>query len=191
MFGEHPWASASPRKLMPRSTTHVPTSDVQSAVRSTAHNVVRMNSLSVNGVTHHDHGSVRKFTSATVADLGGLRSTFEPGGLRSGFRIIGPPRSTAAAHRGRRRWPWRRSASGRGRSRRRTPPRPASRCTASRRPGQAIGERGRLVGRVERLGEDRRHSGCLDVGDSCSSSAGEASASRRRPGSTVPRISRS
>ena len=54
---------------------HDPRADERRAHRgeSTAHNVVRMNSLSVNGVTHHDHGSVRNRTGAL--DLGGLRST--------------------------------------------------------------------------------------------------------------------
>ena len=52
---------------MPRSTTHVPTSDVHRAVSSTAHKVVRMNSLSVNGATHHAHGSVRKSVTRPLA----------------------------------------------------------------------------------------------------------------------------
>jgi len=45
---------------MPRNTTHVPTSDVQSAVSRAAANALRIVGLSVNGSIHHDHGSERK-----------------------------------------------------------------------------------------------------------------------------------
>ena len=92
MPGSTPWASASPRKLIPRSTTQVPTSDVHSAVSSTAHNVVRMNSLSVNGATHHAHGSVKKFTS--VPDGG--RSGRPPVHIRS-WAAYGPESASSAA----------------------------------------------------------------------------------------------
>ncbi len=49
MPGSTPWASASPRKLSPRSTTHVPITLVQHTLSSAAHSASRRNGLSVNG----------------------------------------------------------------------------------------------------------------------------------------------
>ena len=68
MPGSTPWASASPRKLIPRNTTHVPTSDVVMTVRMPARSASRMNWLSANGAIHHPHGSVRN--SITVPASG-------------------------------------------------------------------------------------------------------------------------
>ena len=65
--GSTPCASASPRKLIPRSTTHVPTSDVHTAVSSTAHSALRIASMSTNGSTHHAQGWVMKLTGAPSA----------------------------------------------------------------------------------------------------------------------------
>ena len=66
MPGSTPWASASPRKLIPRNTTQVPTSDVVMTVRMPASSASRMNWLSANGVIHHPHGSVRNSITCCV-----------------------------------------------------------------------------------------------------------------------------
>ena len=52
---------------MPRSTTHVPTSDVQAAVSSTAHSALTIAWLPRNGSTHHPHGSVSQVIGASLA----------------------------------------------------------------------------------------------------------------------------
>src|SRR5688572_396257 len=60
--GSTPWVSASPRKLSPRSTTHVPITLVQHTLSSAAHSASRRNGLSANGVTHQSTGSTNQFT---------------------------------------------------------------------------------------------------------------------------------
>ena len=55
---------------MPRSTTHVPTSEVHTTVSSTAARALRIPSLSVNGSIHHVQGSVRNSTDACLSCRG-------------------------------------------------------------------------------------------------------------------------
>ncbi len=66
MPGSTPCASASPRKLIPRSTTHVPTSDVVTTVRRPASSASRISWESTNGAIHHPHGSLRNSTSVSL-----------------------------------------------------------------------------------------------------------------------------
>src|SRR5215207_3897082 len=71
--GRTPCASASPRNVRPRSTTHVPTIEVVMAVRRPPHSARCMNGLSANGVIHHPHGSVstRIGAPASLAEAAG------------------------------------------------------------------------------------------------------------------------
>ena len=67
MPGSTPWAKASPRNVMPRSTTQVPTTEVVSTASNAAHSALRMKVLSTKGSIHQATGSVRNSTSLLSA----------------------------------------------------------------------------------------------------------------------------
>src|SRR5699024_5005747 len=102
MPGRTPWARASPRKLIPRRTTQVPTSDVHSAVRATTGAAAWTLSLWRNGSTHHDHGSVTNRTADVyrVSDLllAG-EGIGDEGGVVEEHRLIGVGAGTLLAQR--------------------------------------------------------------------------------------------
>ena len=188
--GSTPWASASPRKLIPRSTTQVPTSDVHSAVSSTAHSVVRMNSLSVNGATHHAHGSVRNVTETpcTRAQRRGASPASvaeRPGGAASNWRgqYVAWPGNAVNGHAervcDRRGVEAHQVGIGLGAG-----PLLAERVRVQRDDihAETIGEGRRVVRGLQFFGEDRRHSPRLDVVRQLLELGGGGLRQRRRPG---------
>ena len=64
MPGSTPCTSASPRKFMLRSTTHVPTSEVVSTASSPASERLGHEWLEMNGSIHQPTGSVRNVMSS-------------------------------------------------------------------------------------------------------------------------------